>query len=117
MDGVPAIRTRINLKETYVFNAGVNLYVLPYGRYLPEGQDDKGIYYSAPNPVVTRGWLGREALVQGGIYVPTTLTWAVGLVWLYVRDESGIISMELMPSEFGLIYGDRWFRETTDSPQ
>ena len=114
VDEVLAIRTRIKLKETYVFNVGATLYVLPYGPYLPEGQDDKGIYYRAPIPIVTRGWLGSEALVQGGIYVPTELTWTVGLVWLYVRQDGGSIDMELMPSGFSLTYGDRWFREAMD---
>ena len=112
MDNAPAIQTRLQLKETYTFNAGFTLYMLPYGIYYPEGQDGGGIYYRAPIPIVRRGFFGADSFVHGGIYVPTDVTWSLGFVWLYVRDDDGSIRGKTMPSGFVMTYGDRWYRET-----
>jgi len=66
VDDAPAIQTRLQLKETFVFNVGVTRYMLPYGPYYPDGQDERGIYYRAPIPIARRGFLGAESLVLEG---------------------------------------------------
>jgi hypothetical protein len=117
VDNAGAIQTRLQLKETYTFNRGFTVYMLPYGPYYPEGQDQRGIYYRAPIPIVRRGLFGGESLIRGGIYVPTDMTWSAGLVWLYLRNDDGSVDVEGIPGPFATTYGDRWYREPyTGSP-
>lgn len=101
VDNAPAIQTRLQLKETYIFNVGLRRYMLPYGPYYPEGQDQRGIYYRAPIPIVRRGLFGGESLIPGGIYVPMDVAWSAGLVWLYLRNDDGSMDVEVIPGPFG----------------
>ena len=74
LDDINAMNTRVVLLQSYYFNVGLTKYHLPYGKYYPEGQDERGIYYRAPIPVITTGFSGENKIVQSGIYLQGTLT-------------------------------------------
>lgn len=69
LDDICAINTRVVVLQSYAFNVGFTIYHLPYGNYYPEGQDENGIYYRAPIPIVATGFSGTEEFVQSGIYL------------------------------------------------
>lgn len=112
LEDINAMNTRVVLSQSYSFNVGLKVYHLPDGNYYPEGQDERGIYYKAPVPVVTKGFSGEKEYVQSGIYLQgknlkVSSTFAT---WVYT-NKNGSIETELIYSGFALDYGNTWYRE------
>lgn len=61
----------IKVTERREVIAGASSIQLPSGVYHPEFTTKKGIYYRAPNPLVTTG-LGSDTVEGGGIYLPNS---------------------------------------------
>jgi hypothetical protein len=112
LDDIAAMNTRVVLLQSYTFNVGLTYYHLPYGNYYPEGQDERGIYYRAPNPVISSGYSGKKKLIQSGIYLQgnSLKVSSPFATWIYF-DDNGSISTELIYSGFALDYGNSWYRE------
>ena len=116
----PALGSQLILDETYIAGIGIYEYLLPYGSYSAESEDERGVYYRSPIPVKRRGLfggaLGRgETLIEGGIYIPhSSFHKAIGF-WLYLIREDGRIQIELIPGSLASGEDDFWHLEHTGS--
>lgn len=119
LDDINSMNTRIVLLRSFTFNVGLTNYHLPHGNYYPEGQDERGIYYRAPMPIVTTGFSDEKKLVQSGIYLQgkTLEISSPFATWIYFNNN-GSIKTELIYAGFALDYGDTWYREAyRDNPK
>jgi hypothetical protein len=61
----------IKVMESHTMIAGAGSIQLPVGIYRPEFTTRQGVYYRAPNPLVTTG-LGSDTVEGGGVYLPNS---------------------------------------------
>src|ERR1041385_3929031 len=59
----------IDVKKPHKVVAGDNSIQLPAGIYQPDFNTKLGVYYRAPNHLLTSG-IGLETVERGGIYLP-----------------------------------------------
>ena len=61
----------IKVTERHKMIVGASSIQLPAGIYHPEFTTGQGVYYRAPNPLVTTG-LGSDTVEGGGVYLPNS---------------------------------------------
>src|SRR5262245_17263467 len=68
---VPSVETiqAIEVREPHKVVAGNNNIQLPAGIYQPDFSTKQGVYYRAPNHLLTSG-IGLDTVERGGIYLP-----------------------------------------------
>jgi hypothetical protein len=98
------------MKESYLVGMNASHYHLPYGVYIADAQDSRGIYYKAPFPIKISGLatLTHGELAQGGIYVPNSSTGRALGLWFYLVDEHGQVTADLIPGSLSGDEGNSW---------
>jgi len=98
--------TVVELVQDFSFNVYIIRYTLPAGIYIPEFQDDRGIFYKAPSHITeVRGKKIRR--LRGGLYLPkeTGKYYSFPSLYVFFGKSPRLCGL---PDEFIRAYGKIW---------
>ena len=103
IQGWQARRLVISVPAPFSFRHLLTTYTLPPGRYVPSWQDDRGVYFKAPDKIVASEYLSAPSFHDGGLYVRADGSPELE-AHVIVRDQAMFVSV---PSDFRYALGEQ----------